>query len=133
MAGYVPKDKHTIHHLAEGEVEMMYKDGGTRLGIIDEDEYSDDPIFAIAYPNGSYVVFCFPEDSGNMRVLHVNSESDGDMGRMLDQVTQRFGEDSFVIFNVVNKKLADKLYNSEMFTVNFGGEDIKCLAVKWDN
>lgn len=103
-------DRHTIHKISEREPEIFHNDDEIALAIIDEDEDEDIPIYGVALENGAYSVFYFKEEGG-IRILHVNNEnkSEGELSRMMDFITERFGVNDLEFFNITNKDLLNTL------------------------
>lgn len=109
----------TIHDLSETEAQIFHENEELTLGEIDEDPNEEIPIFAVVLNDGAFCTFCFPYEEDMLRVLHVeNGETDdGEMKRMLDFITQRFGIYGVEFFNVTNKELINKLNNPSTKTI----------------
>lgn len=87
-------------------------------------EESEDPVIKAVFPDsGSFMVFNVDRDSHLIRITHVKSEIEGDMKKMIDEITEQIGIYHIRFMNPVDhltpgKRLLDVLDGFEKIVVD---------------
>lgn len=70
------------------------------------------PVFKVDTEKDSFLTLMFP-GNGRMRVHHINSKNAGEMKRMMNYAVKTFGVEEVEFFNVMGKRLPQKVEGFE--------------------